>query len=382
MIELPKTIRLWRAGAKTCARKQQLTHRARRTIAWGLLTVGLLQGLLFLQLNLGDWRYQDRVYDARLSRVRARLSNDPDQVPSLALFLGSSAVAYGVKGPAFEEEMSAALGRPWLCCNVAALATGPLLEMVYLERVLEEGIRPQLVVAELHPISLSSNVLDTVGTLRRSSERFGIQDLARLEACAMPGIDDCRRQRRRNLLFPIYEHRFAILAAHAERFVPPGRVDNWAELVGDATGWVSLPECSKEERDTRWKKMGKMYADNLQTLRIISAEHNAIRHLLRCCQTKGISVAVLVSPWASEFDTSWWSKEARQQFADILDGIRRDFNVPILDARDWIADAFYYDPVHLGAAGADRYTRKLVRECLVPLYRQSPSAPETLVVSR
>lgn len=382
MIEQPSTTREWPTRAKPCPRRRQQSRQARSALGLGLLTLGVLQGLLFLQLNFGDWRYQDRTYEVRLSRVRGRLSNDQDQSPSLALFLGSSAVVYGVKGPTFEKEMSAALGRPWLCCNVAALASGPLLEMIYLERVLDEGIRPQLVVAELHPVSVTSNVLDTLGILRRSSERFGNQDLERLEACGMPGIEDCRRHRLRDLLFPFYGHRFALLAAHAERFVPPDRIDSWAQVVGDDTGWVRLPECPKQEHDARWKKMGKMYADNLDTLRIIPAEHNAIRQLLRRCQRDDIAVAILVSPWASEFDTSWWSKKARQQFAEILDGIGRDFSVPIIDARNWMADDYYYDPVHLGAEGADQYTRKLVRECLVPLCRQPPSAPAMFVAHR
>jgi hypothetical protein len=91
----------------------------------------------------------------------------------------------------------------------------------------------------------------------------------------------------------------------------------------------------------------------------------ALRELLALCRTEGIPAGLIVMPESSEH-RSWYPAAARAELAAYLDRLKREFHVPLIDARCWIADADFYDSHHLWPRGAATFTRRFQVEALEP----------------
>src|SRR5262249_30236172 len=92
----------------------------------------------------------------------------------------------------------------------------------------------------------------------------------------------------------------------------------------------------------------------------------ALRESVALCRREGIAVAPLLMPEASEV-RRWYPPGAGAALDDLPGALRRDFGVPVIDAREWVADAGFADSHHLLPAGAAAFTGRLGHEVIVPL---------------
>ena len=128
-------------------------ERARSAILWGIGAFAILQVGLFVAMSTTRWQIlRDPDWGVRLGRLEARLAERP--ASPLLLILGSSRVGLGLRP---EQMMSAWQPEPPVVFNFYRRGFGPMVSLLYLRRILQEGIRPDWIVFEVWPPFLNDN---------------------------------------------------------------------------------------------------------------------------------------------------------------------------------------------------------------------------------
>src|SRR5262249_45118733 len=99
----------------------------------------------------------------------------------------------------------------------------------------------------------------------------------------------------------------------------------------------------------------------------------AMRDMLKLCRRKKIAVVLVALPEGPDF-RSWYSPAARSKWRGVLDGLRQEFGVPVVDAREWSLEDDFADGFHLNWNGAAAFTRRLGRDVIEPLLREPPTS--------
>jgi hypothetical protein len=63
----------------------------------------------------------------------------------------------------------------------------------------------------------------------------------------------------------------------------------------------------------------------------------------------------------------YYSPAAQGAIRSYVQGLSREYAVPVVDMRDWVEDRDFFDGVHLTHAGAAAFTERFGREVLWPL---------------
>ena len=86
-----------------------------------------------------------------LAVTKAGISADRPTV----VMLGSSRTGLAFHGKRAEQALAAELGRPAVAFNYGVPASGPVTHLVYLDRLLDGGITPDVLVLEVMPTMLT-----------------------------------------------------------------------------------------------------------------------------------------------------------------------------------------------------------------------------------
>jgi hypothetical protein len=70
---------------------------------------------------------------------------------------------------------------------------------------------------------------------------------------------------------------------------------------------------------------------------------------------------LVLMPEGSEF-RSWYPPSELPQIESFLGALQREYQVPLVDARTWIADDDFADSHHLLLPGAAQFTKRLGQE--------------------
>jgi hypothetical protein len=342
-------------------RKKARSWFAPAALAWGLLAFAAGQWLL----HQGAPKRRDPEYSLRLERLRARLDERANTQPRI-LFLGSSRVAVGVWPELFAEATRAAPGKPVLF-NFALCSAGPVLELLCLNRLLADGIRPDWVVLEVWPPLLRLQGTDhlDVSRLAQHDVRFLERYDDRHEVLAGWGV---RR------LVPAYWNRLDLAARFAPEWTGSTsresflREINWQGL--DDWGWLRVTYYQDRPETDLYSTHKRDLAANccpiLRDCRVSPASRRALGDLLALCRRQGIGILLLWMPEESDFQ-NWYSAAAQRRMAEYLAAVCREHAVRLIDARNWATDEEFADGVHLSWGGAIRFTRRLGSEVLQPL---------------
>jgi hypothetical protein len=82
--------------------------------------------------------------------------------------------------------------------------------------------------------------------------------------------------------------------------------------------------------------------------------------LLDSCRQKRIDAALLTMPESSELRAAF-GPQAAVSLASYLEDLRSEYDISLLDAREWSPDADFVDGEHLLPAGAIRFSQRLER---------------------
>jgi hypothetical protein len=351
--------------------QRRLARRARAALLWWAVAFAVVQ--LGLALSVERWlaAVRDPEFAAKLDRLQARRAGAPGR--PLVLMLGSSRTKLALQAGRLG---TAAEGPPALVFNFGLSGSGPMLELVCLRRLLARGIRPDLLFAEVVPLALN--------------ERDGVPveenwlDSSRLDGAEVLALRGYYQEAGRLLhrwtaarLLPCtrYQAEFRGLLALE---VPGDALAPTGEARGmDGHGWQPhFREVSPERRRILVEYSLGQYADALAEFRLAARPARALTDLLALCRREGIPAALVLMPEAGALRERYPAAMEAGVTA-FLAGLQRDWRVPVIDARTWVADADFWDAHHVLPAGAATFTERFECEVVRPLLHdcQSLSLP-------
>lgn len=330
--------------------------RGGRAVGVALLVFLLGQVALNVALETVRPEWRDPEFGWRLKAVRA-LDAARGSRP-LVLALGSSRTQMGL------SPLDLGLGDGPVVYNIGEAGSGPLHLLLNLRRLLDAGVTPAAVVAEVMPATLAYDGT-AEGYFHDHVTRLSLADLGRLR----PYCGDAAALRDRWLahrVLPWHAQRFLLLSHWQPSLLPwQARVDFQWRLM-DARGWAPFPfdHYPEAERVKQREEARRQYEHVLRDFALAPLPARALRDLVALCRERGIAVALYRMPEGSNF-RGWTSPAAAAAIDDCL----RQLDAPVFDATTWLPDDAFVDGHHATRAGAKQFSARFGRECLSPWLR-------------
>jgi hypothetical protein len=302
------------------------------------------------------WWY-DREYAVRRELLHERIAEVPDR-PLLAV-IGSSRIGTAFY-PSDLPPMRDADGHEVLTFNYSHHGSGPRLNLMQMHRLLRDGTQPKWLVIELVPAHVRyegvqsplAAAVDVPVLLPFMNKSRLILEVSRLRLNA------------------VYRNRTVFLRTFAPAFATQAGAgdDIYLGPLGD-DAILSRPGAHPEEKkDSQYELIKGMYAYQMRDLEFDPKLVAATRALLELCRGRGIPAVLLMAPEDSRFRT-WYGAGVEERIQALYGGLGAEFDLPVIDARQWCPDEDFLDPHHLMPDGARRFTLRLGREVLEPLVR-------------
>jgi hypothetical protein len=288
------------------------------------------------------------------------------------LALGTSHMNMGVRPDVMTAALApgAAGGAP-LVFNFSANSCGPTLQLLFLRRLLRAGVRPDVLLVEVWPVFLEQDGTEGInGDFPYFVGRLQSPDLS----VAGHNYSPARRLYRTWLLDQLllcHSHRSTLLGVCVPRWLPEDdRPDvRWRGL--DGWGFQHVPgyEVHSPERFRSLLHTGPaVYGGYFGRFRVTEAADYSLTRLLRTCHLEHIRVMLVRMPESSMVRNSY-TPAMQAKLDGYLRRLAAGYDVPVVDARKWIADEGFGDGEHMVAAGAVRFSERLAREALGPFLR-------------
>jgi hypothetical protein len=185
-------LRLVGHRAQRESRRTLASRRSRRIVLSVILLFTLGQVTLGLYLALRHPGKSDWDYWTRIERVRQRAGAGAGS-PLKIFVLGTSRTQVGLRAGQLEDVLCDAIHRPVVAVTFSAAGCGPLTELFLWRRLQRDGVRPDVMLIEVHPALLNARI-DPGHELSESTwpvTRLSWSDLAFVEryaGCARPGL--------------------------------------------------------------------------------------------------------------------------------------------------------------------------------------------------
>jgi hypothetical protein len=330
----------------------------RAAVGWAALTFLGLQ--LALSLGVERWRpdVRDPEYGIKLAVLRRRLAERPGA--PLVLALGSSRTLLGLRPELLGDEGAVVF-------NFGRTRCGPVQELIDYRRLRAAGARPAAVLIEVTPALLSRWDLGPSGELDRRMSWGDLAVLGRYHHRPAEMYWNWAQAR----LLPWFAYRFTLLAQYLPAVLPPeGRPGlTWGDV--DGAGWLARPEggdISAEEYRRRVAGVREVFDPLVRDWRPAPEADRALRELLEGCRRDRVPAVLYLMAEGPQF-RSWYSAAARARLAAYLEALGREYVVPVIDGRDWVAEEGFEDSHHLRPAGARAFTARFEREVIGPFLR-------------
>jgi hypothetical protein len=357
--------------------------KGRRIVFWSLVCIALTQLVLSFYLDKRCLEIRDPVYGCRLRSLQARLAESPNT--PLLLILGSSRVKYGVAPGAMK--VRARTGESPFIYNFGFDAMGHIRALMYLRRLLADGVRPDFLLVEVWPPCWTEGGIFHEALAVPVADDLHWYDIPLLCRYFFDEKDVVRLGLQKSLL-PISAYRSQLLQTTVRSLLPRGQADEMArhlhdEQPRDERGWFPMPEIwrqSTPERRCRIEREAKKTKALLDSLVVNPRSDTALREILEQCRRHGIRAALIFLPEHSR-TRSWYSPRVLATVRDYLGQLQKEFRVPVVDVRTWVPDEdFADDYVHMRSQGVPRFSERLGREVVQPLMQGTPLDSRVLFV--
>jgi hypothetical protein len=336
----------------------------RSDLLWGLASFVALQ--LGLAIAVERWlpELRDPVHASKACLLARRLAA-PGPRPPTVVMVGSSRVEYGLLGRAIEDSLTGPCGVRPVVFNFGISGAGPIIELLTLQRLLRDGPRPDVVLVEVVP-SLLAGQFPAWDLQRLTPDRLGLDELPWIAPYG-PSLAMRRIEWLRASAVPWYTHRIAMLSCGAPLLLPgpnPGGV--WQEL--DEAGGMPLPVLPPPAEQYRraFARATREHGEKLASLQIGGPAVQALHDLLDLCRREHIVARLVMMPEGSDF-RALYPPQAWAQVERFLNDLARQYDCPLINAREWVADDHFADGHHLLRPGAAIFSERLGREYLLPL---------------
>lgn len=323
--------------------------KARATVLWGVVCFACVHVGMAVWLELGPPRLRDPEFGRKLSALKRRLVEYPDR--QLIVVLGSSRVAGGLRPEVLRPREST----DPIVFNLGSLGAGPSRQRLFLERLLDAGIRPSRVVVELWPPFLLDGEADA-----NDPNRLNRADLSRLRPYLInaPAMTKAWAAARGN---PWFAHRQIMLNLTVPDFLSADI--QLMRVAWDTDGWgwgrvKDVPELEQHRPEILAQRRAGVGHVFLAAADDQPRAETTLRDLLARCRCLEIPAAILVMPEASELN-DWYPAAARARAERLIHEIAGEAKIPLIDGRRWSPDADLIDGIHLTRGGAACFTARL-----------------------
>jgi hypothetical protein len=272
----------------------------------------------------------------------------------LLLALGSSRVLNGLRAADLDVAPGPA-GQAPLAFNFGLTRHGPFLQLLCLNRLLDDGVKPRWVVLEVLPPLLTTcgPGVETVAV-----ERQKWSDLRVLrDYDPHPGWLYLNWAAERAV--PLHANRYAMLSRSLPDWVPWARRQDHFWKHTDCAGWLAQEPLPTPERVREAvEQIRETHGLHMETFQVSPLAERLYRATLDRCRAAGVPAVLLVMPESSEF-RGWYRPGAEELLADFLGRLTREYDAPAIDARAWCPDDEFRDSQHLLPQGAARLTARL-----------------------
>jgi hypothetical protein len=343
--------------------QQLCTRQSRRAILWGIGSFVVFQLGLTLAMEAPLFTLRDPAYAFKLAALRKRLA-EPGERPLLVLVLGTSHVADGVCGQVVEKDLESRMGRRVIVFNFGIAGNRAVNDVLNLERLRFDGVRPDLVLAEMMPatlVELSVVQLDTFAV-----NRFGLVDRVRLHRMHFP-LRTMPGERWYNWGLPCYSNRYESMSVLMPEILPPNlRHDR--ERNCDASGWVKPWYPTAPEKLLAARKDARKSNAGLLQSRLGGPFLSSMDEIVKICARERLPLGLLWMPEGSVY-RGLYSPELLASLAEMQGRLAAEHNATLVNAREWVSDEHFYDTHHLLPEGATIFTTRLAEQAIEPMLR-------------
>lgn len=322
-----------------------------------LVATVAINGLFLLAAGVWAPALRDPEYGRRARALEARLAEHPAR--PLVLVVGSSRVGCGVRPSEWELTRPNEPGRPDpLLFNMGRAGAGPVVQLLTLRRVYADGVRPAVVLIEYWPPFL--NAAEQTDMARLRPEQTFPSDWTLLRQY-FPDHADWFREARQAWVNPLYGARQTLLLQLVPEWLPwSQRIEGvWAGL--NEWGWLAGVDLPADATERRWhwlREREPLVRPKLRNFAVAPAADHALREAVALARAYGAVPGLVFLP-ESEVFRSWYPASAERAISRHLDRLCAELHVPLLDAREWMAEEAFVDGFHLSHAGAAAFTRRL-----------------------
>ena len=352
-----------------------MPRRSRAAILWGLLFV--VCGQIALAVAIERWRLEcaDPEYGYQLKRLCSRLAEHPGK--PLVLVLGSSRTANGFETdrmpPPGERE-----GEAPMVFNLSRAGSGPVMNLLVLQRLLALGIHPRGVVVEVLPPMLGAEEPRIKAGEYPAQHCLRWNDLEVIRQLVPDGANLRYLQWLQCNGVPWYTHRLCLMVRYAPSWLLTEEAGSVTCFVHDWSPWGWLRHRPEKVTPQQFHKglafTRQEYLDAVDFSKVGQASDRALREFLEQCRRDQISVIGLVlMPETSAF-RSWYKPATRSLFKSYLTDLAREYGTQFIDADCWLGDECFADGHHLLPDGARAFTERFWREVMEPWFKGN-SAP-------
>jgi hypothetical protein len=344
-------------------RSEALVRRKRSQLFWSLMAFAAVQAALAVAVDRFWPVVRDPEFTLREQGLRVQMSSAPRR--PLVVFLGSSRTLADVR----PESLAAAPDRP-LAYNFGIGGGGPIAELICLRRLLADGVRPDLVVAEVVPPFLNANG-GPVEEGYLDPARFSLSELARVR----PYYSDLLQWLPRWLyarLLPSYRHQAELRDALGRAVALEGPTPT----LDAHLGWQANDRSpNPEQRRYYIELVHNQFKNAVKNYHLAPGMAQALRDLLALCKREKIAVALVLLPEGTAF-RGFYSDGMKAGVDAFLADLCRKSGTPLIDARTWIDDEEFWDSHHLRPGGATLFSERFGRQALPSLLRRSVNRSE------
>jgi hypothetical protein len=344
----------------------QRRGKARAALVWGALAFVAIQLLLDVTVVARNPEIHDPEFAVRLKALRARLAEDPGR--PLLMMVGSSRTQLAFM-PERLPPLRTATGEQVLPFNFSHFMAGPVMNLQEVQRLLRRGIRPRWLVVEIMPPWLADSSQYLLITTA------GADDFPLVRRYLRPA--SMRYSFLSRQLVPCYQHRRWLCRQAVPGWDAPGEWErNQGDGIGPLGGHLDLfgPDLDPARIQRYTEAARNDYSPRLRDIRVADISDRALRELIGLCRSEGIDLVLMLTPEGGSF-RSWYSPQSRERINAYCDALRREYGVPLIDARDWLDDADFFDSHHVTLRGAEAFTRRCADEVFRPLVEGRLPAP-------
>ncbi len=326
--------------------------RPRTAVVAGIISFCALQIALSNSIESDTLPIRDPIYTEKLSRLQKHpefWSARTNPARPRLIVIGSSRTQLLLDARRLEPGYHA--------FNFGCSSCGPITQLLYLQRLMDAGLRADLLAIEIHP-ALLAELKEPFELRWLQSHRLRPGESERLQTlgCDLDAISADRCP-----LFQASSHyRQALLNEFAPDLLPGSQAVR-RNRTSDAFGTVASIDAKPALRLELLANAKAEYQPAFAGYRPGGPATVALRQMVILARANHIRPILFHAPEASEFQ-SWYGATGNVRIREFCETLSVESATPLLNSRDWLPDGDFVDGHHVTPRGASRFTERLQTE--------------------